>query len=156
MLRRGVHGRDFLNQNCGAGAKSWQINRTENCGELTFHSPPPTPLLPAPTLSRRVGLLASQSTRSSLEAQNGLPLFLGVFLETPCRVAMVEPPGTVYLIIACSQLFLLNSCAYNLASSSAAYLADFILTHSPKLPLHSFYESSLRAGSVKVKDWNRR
>src|SRR2546429_3734139 len=79
---------------------------TENCGELTFRSPPPRPLLPAPTLNAgesrvsegesRVkstgGPFASQSTRSSLEAQNGLPLFLGVSLETPCRVAMVEPP----------------------------------------------------------------
>jgi hypothetical protein len=86
------------------GQGSWQQNRTENCGELTFHSPPPTPLLPAPTLSAGESRVsegeswvkstggASQSTRSSLESQNGLPLFFGCLLETPRRVAMVEPP----------------------------------------------------------------
>jgi hypothetical protein len=75
-------------------SRAWQekVLCTEICMELTFHSPPPTPLLPAPTLSAgeykvsggelkvggRVGS-ASQSTRSSLEAQNGLPLFLAAF-----------------------------------------------------------------------------
>jgi hypothetical protein len=65
--------------------KSWGPKRTEIYIELTFHSHFPTPLLPAPTLSEGEykvssselevsgrGEPASQSTRSSFEAQNGL------------------------------------------------------------------------------------
>src|SRR2546423_15592663 len=65
---------------------SWRHKRTTFCTELTSHSPPPTPLLPALPLSAgerqvsggefkvsRPGGAASHSTRS-------------------CRVATVEPP----------------------------------------------------------------
>jgi hypothetical protein len=70
------------------------------CVELTSHSPPPTPLLPALTpsagehqvsgdefkVSRTRGGPASHSTRSSLEAQNGRPHFLAAFLRLlSCR-----------------------------------------------------------------------
>jgi hypothetical protein len=86
-------------------SKSWHQKTTEIWIQLTLHSPPPTPLLPPPTLSageskvsggeskvsRRVGLPRS-FTRSSLEARNGLPLFLVAFSTLPFCVAMVEPP----------------------------------------------------------------
>jgi len=79
---------------------SWRDKTTTFCTELTSHSPPPTPLLPALTLSagehkvsggeskvsRRVGLPRSSRAPRS-RPQNGLPLFLVAFLETPvlCR-----------------------------------------------------------------------
>jgi hypothetical protein len=65
--------------------QAWQLKTTTFCTELTSHSPPPPPLLPALTLSTgehkasegeskvsRSGPLPHNSTRSSLEAQNGL------------------------------------------------------------------------------------
>ena len=59
------------------------LKRTEICIDLTIRSPPPTSLLPAPTLSageyKVSGRGGSQSTRSSLEAQNEFPLFLVAF-----------------------------------------------------------------------------
>jgi hypothetical protein len=62
---------------------TWILKRTEICIELAFHSTPPTPLLPAPTLSageyKVSGRGGPQPTCSSLEAQNGLPLFLMAF-----------------------------------------------------------------------------
>jgi hypothetical protein len=65
---------------------SWQHKTTTFCTELTSHSPPPTPLLPALTpsagelkVSRTGGGLPPHSTRSSLEAQNGRPHFLAAF-----------------------------------------------------------------------------
>jgi hypothetical protein len=72
---------------------------TEICIELTFYSPPPTPLLPALTLSagehkvsvgefevsRQVGLPHNLRAPRS-KAQNGLPLFLAAFLRLlSCR-----------------------------------------------------------------------
>jgi hypothetical protein len=71
---------------------SWHLKRTEICIEVTFHSPPPTPLLPALTLSagehkvsggefevsRQVGLPHNLRAPRS-KAQNGLPLFLAAF-----------------------------------------------------------------------------
>jgi len=50
--------------------------RTEICIELTFHSPPPTPLLPAPTLNTGEHKVSGGEL---IEAQNGLPLFLAAF-----------------------------------------------------------------------------
>jgi hypothetical protein len=62
---------------------TWILKGIEICIELAFHSPPPTPLLPAPTLSageyKVSGRGGPQPTCSSLEAQNGLPLFLMAF-----------------------------------------------------------------------------
>jgi hypothetical protein len=85
-------------KDCQQESLSWRQKTTEIWIQLTLHSPPPTPLLPPPTLSageskvnRRVGLPRS-FTRSSLEARNSLPLFLVAFSTLPFYIAMVEPP----------------------------------------------------------------
>ena len=70
----------------------WQKKLTEICIELTSHSPPPTPLLPALTpsageyrvsggelkVSRQVGLPRNPHARRP-KPKNGLPLFLAAF-----------------------------------------------------------------------------
>src|SRR5271163_3741760 len=89
-----------------ASPSPWQEKTTTFCVELTSHSPPPTPLLPALTLSagehqvsggelkvsRTGGGPASQSTRSSLGAQNGLPLFLAAFSKSLSRGRPIRHP----------------------------------------------------------------
>ena len=72
--------------------KAWQIKLTQICIQLTWHSPPPTPLLPVFTLSageyrvsggelkvsRQMGLPRNLGARRP-KPKNGLPLFLAAF-----------------------------------------------------------------------------
>jgi hypothetical protein len=79
--------------------KAWQQKRTDSCIQLTWHSPSPTPLLPALTLSagecrvsggelkvsRQVGLPRNPRARRP-KPKNGLPLFLAAFSKLlSCR-----------------------------------------------------------------------
>jgi hypothetical protein len=119
---------------------SWRQKTTEIWIQLTLHSPPPTPLLPPPTLSageskvsRRVGLPRS-FTRSSLKARNGLPLFLVAFSILPFCVAMVEPPVS-YLeapvpAAACEMAIIFGS-------AGCAYLARRVLSLRPPCPSYA-------------------
>ena len=84
-------------------SQSWREKRIEIWTRLTLHSPTPTPLLPSPILSAseskvnggeskvslRVGL-PRIFTHSSLEAQNGLPLFLVAFSTLLFDIAMAR------------------------------------------------------------------
>jgi hypothetical protein len=77
-----------------ARSNAWQQKRTEICIQLTRHSPPPTPLLPALTLSageyrvsggelkvsRQVGLPRARRPKP----KNGLHLFLAAFSKLAC------------------------------------------------------------------------
>ena len=75
--------------------KAWQIKLTEICIHLTWHSPPPTPLLPALTLSAGEYRVSGGELKVS-RARRPKPKMASLYFWWPsqdsCRVAMVEPP----------------------------------------------------------------
>jgi hypothetical protein len=83
---------------------SWRFKTTEICIELTFHSPSPTPLLPAPTLSAGEHKVSGGESRVSrqvglphtLRAPRSKPKMASLYFWRPsqgsCLVAMAEPP----------------------------------------------------------------
>ena len=87
-------------ESCG----SWHLKLTEICIQLTWHSPPPTLLLTALTLS--AGEYRVSGGELKVSPQVGLPrnprdrrpkpkmasLYFWRPSQSSCRVAMVEPP----------------------------------------------------------------
>jgi hypothetical protein len=94
--------RDWLSGYRVSFAAYWRQKRTEICIQLTWHSPSPTPLLPALTLS--AGEYRVSGGELKVSRQVGLPrnprarrpkmvtLYFWRPSQSSCRVAKVEPP----------------------------------------------------------------
>ena len=132
-------------------ARAWQIKLTEICIQLTWHSPPPTPLLPALTLSageyrvsggelkvsRQVGLPRNPRARRP-KPKNGLPLwrpsqgFCGVAMGATGFLLLLRVHGpcrslrSSHLSWVCRACLFYSSCV--ISSTTFCLLRYFLQT----------------------------